>query len=247
MSVLVYGVHAVHMALEKSHELDGIHYRKATHNSRVKTLVAEAKFKGVKVNALDDKAFFALCDKDARHQDIVALKKSADKSLDEAELISQLKTGFDTPPLFLILDCIQDPHNLGACLRSADAAGVNAVIVPKDQSASITPAVSKVASGAAETVPLVRVTNLARTLKQMKDAGVWLVGGAGEATDSLYQSDLTGPIAIVVGNEGSGMRRLTKEHCDFLVKIPMAGEVSSLNVSVATGIMLFEAVRQRTA
>jgi 23S rRNA (guanosine2251-2'-O)-methyltransferase len=150
-------------------------------------------------------------------------------------------------PLLLVLDGVTDPHNLGACLRSADAAGVTAVIVPKDNAASITPVVRKVACGAAEVVPFIQVTNLARTLKQLQDARVWIVGTTGEADESLYQQDLKGPIAIVMGAEGAGMRRLTKEHCDFLVKLPMAGSVSSLNVSVATGICLFEAVRQRQA
>lgn len=138
-----------------------------------------------------------------------------------------------------------DPHNLGACLRTADAAGVHAVIVPKDKSASLTPVARKVACGAAETVPLVRVTNLARCLRGLQELGVWLVGTAGEATTSLYQADLKGPLALVMGAEGKGMRRLTREHCDLLVTIPMHGHVDSLNVSVATGICLYEAVRQR--
>ena len=148
-------------------------------------------------------------------------------------------------PLFLILDGIQDPHNLGACLRSADAFGVNAVIVPKDKSVGITPTVSKVASGAAETVPFIAVTNLARTLRNLKESGIWIFGAAGEATQTLYEADLTVPAGLVLGAEGQGMRRLTKEHCDVLLNIPMQGSVSSLNVSVATGIFLFETLRQR--
>ena len=144
-----------------------------------------------------------------------------------------------------MLDGVTDPHNLGACLRSADAAGVDAVIVPKDRSADLTPTVRKVACGAAEVVPFVRVTNLSRALAALKERGIWVYGAAGEAEKTIYDSDLHGPMALVMGAEGSGLRRLTRENCDFLVKLPMAGLVSSLNVSVATGVCLFEAVRQR--
>ena len=147
----------------------------------------------------------------------------------------------------LVLDGVTDPHNLGACLRSADAAGVHAVVVPKDNSAELNATARKVASGAAEAIPLVRVTNLARTLKALKEAGLWVVGTTGEADTVLYDQDLTLPVVIVMGAEGAGMRRLTTDACDFLVKLPMVGDVSSLNVSVATGVCLFEAVRQRTA
>lgn len=146
---------------------------------------------------------------------------------------------------FLVLDNVTDPHNLGACLRTADAAGVTAVIVPKDKSAKISSTVSKVASGAAETMPFVVVTNLARALRELQDLGVWIIGTAGEATKNLYQVDMQGPVALVMGAEGSGMRRLTREHCDELISIPLAGTVSSLNVSVAAGVCLFEVVRQR--
>lgn len=148
-------------------------------------------------------------------------------------------------PFLLILDGVTDPHNLGACLRSADAAGVHAVVVPKDKSAPLNAAARKVACGAAENLPLVRVTNLARTMRLLRDAGIWLVGTAGEAEVSLYEMDLKGPLAMVMGAEGRGLRRLTREHCDYLARLPMAGAVASLNVSVATGVCLFEAVRQR--
>ena len=147
--------------------------------------------------------------------------------------------------LLLVLDGITDPHNLGACLRSADAAGVHAVIVPKDRSAQLNATAKKVACGAAESVPLIRVTNLARTMRMLQEENIWIVGTAGEADHTLYQSKMTGRLALVMGAEGEGMRRLTREHCDELISIPMAGSVSSLNVSVATGICLFEAVRQR--
>ena len=148
-------------------------------------------------------------------------------------------------PLVLILDCIQDPHNLGACLRTADAAGCACVIMPKDKSAPITDTVIRVSCGGAHSVPLVRVTNLARAMEKLKELGVWLVGTADESEKSIYDMDLKGGIGIVMGAEGEGMRRLTGEHCDFLVRIPMGGKVPCLNVSVATGVCLFEAVRQR--
>lgn len=145
----------------------------------------------------------------------------------------------------LILDNVQDPHNLGACLRSADAAGVDAVIIPKDRSVGMTPTVQHIAAGAAENIPLITVTNLARTLGELKKMGVWLVGTAEEADQIIYDIDLNCPVAIVMGAEGKGLRRLTRENCDFLAKLPMSGTVECLNVSVATGICLFEVVRQR--
>jgi 23S rRNA (guanosine2251-2'-O)-methyltransferase len=177
------------------------------------------------------------------HQGVLAYTKQL-KTFGEADL-KHLLVNLTEPPFLLVLDGVQDPHNLGACFRSADAAGVHAIIAPKDKAVGITPVVSKVASGAAETVPFIQVTNLARTLEQLKELGVWIYGAAGEAEKTLYQTDLRGPIAIVLGAEGEGLRRLTRERCDLLVKIPMQGSVSSLNVSVATGVFLFEAVRQR--
>jgi len=157
----------------------------------------------------------------------------------------QIMDALNEPPFFLILDEIQDPHNLGACLRSADAAGVHAVIIPKDRSVSLTNTVREIASGAAEHIPVIQVTNLVHTMKQLKEKGVWIVGTADSAEKRFYEIDLTGPLAVVMGNEGKGLRRLTSENCDFLVYIPMQGFVSCLNVSVATGVVLFEAVRQR--
>lgn len=177
------------------------------------------------------------------HQGVAARCRHGE--LRDEHFLWQLLDSQDTPPLLLVLDGVTDPHNLGACLRSADAAGVAAVIAPKDRSAGMTPVVSKVASGAAESVPFIAVTNLARTLDELKKRGVWLVGTAGEADQLIYDADLKGPLALVMGAEGSGLRRLTRDHCDFLVKLPMAGTVSSLNVSVAAGVCLFEAVRQR--
>lgn len=151
------------------------------------------------------------------------------------------------PPFLLILDGIQDPHNLGACLRSADAAGIHAVIAPKDRAVSITDTVVQIASGAAENVPFIQVTNLARIMEELKEKGIWFVGTSDKAKESIYQIDLKGPLAIVLGAEGKGIRRLTADNCDFLTYIPMRGTVDCLNVSVACGVCLFEAVRQRIA
>ena len=172
------------------------------------------------------------------------MKVKAAQVKGDNELLRQLDS-LDEPAFLLILDTITDPHNLGACLRTADAAGVHAVIAPKDKAVGITSTVSKVACGAAETVPFYQVTNLARCLKELQDRGVWLYGTAGEASESVYKTDLKGPIAIVMGAEGKGLRRLTREACDHLIHIPMKGDVSSLNVSVAAGVCLFEALRQR--
>ena len=183
-----------------------------------------------------------------RHQGVVAVLDTtagaeAGGMMSEVDLSEHLSQV--TLPLILILDGVTDPHNLGACLRSADAAGVTAVVFPRDKSADVNDVARKVASGAAETVPWVRVTNLARTIESLKQAGVWVIGTDGGAERTLYEQDLSGPCALVLGSEGAGMRRLTRDLCDFVVKLPMAGSVSSLNVSVAAGVCLFEAVRQR--
>ena len=168
-------------------------------------------------------------------------------SLDEGDLmriVAELKES-GTVPLLLVLDCVQDPHNLGAILRTADGAGVHAVIAPKDKAVGITETVRRISVGAADHVPFVQVTNLARTMEQLKEAGLWFVGTSDRAEKTLYELDLRGPLALVLGAEEKGMRRLTEEGCDFLAKLPMSGKVECLNVSVATGVCLFEAVRQR--
>lgn len=177
-----------------------------------------------------------------RHSDMAARLTvgSEDKLFDILDKLTE-------PPFLLILDCIQDPHNLGACLRSANGAGVHAVVMPKDRSVSITEVVRRVACGAAEKTPVIQVTNLARFMKQIQEKGVWIVGTHLSASRSVFESKLTGPLALVVGSEGEGIRRLTADTCDDLIRIPMHGSVESLNVSVATGICLFEAVRQRTS
>lgn len=238
----IYGIHAINAVLEKSPErFIEAFALKGREDDRLLPVINELQRLGIVVQpvgrkTLDDKA------SGANHQGIVARVKPA-KALNEHDLNDILAK--QQQPLLLILDGVTDPHNLGACLRNADAAGVAAVIVPKDKSAPMTATVSKVACGAAETVPLVRVTNLARTMRDLQEQGIWIVGTAGEATHDIYQAKLIGPLAIVMGAEGDGMRRLTRETCDDLIKIPMSGSVSSLNVSVATGICLFEAVRQR--
>lgn len=240
----IYGIHAVKAVLAREPErFIEAFVLKGRQDDRLMPILNELQQVGVSVQqmtrkTLDDKA------RGANHQGIMARVKPA-KQLNEHDLDDILAQ--HAAPLLLVLDGVTDPHNLGACLRNADAAGVAAVIVPKDKSANINATVSKVACGAAETVPLVRVTNLARTMRSLQEQGIWFVGTAGEATQDIYQAKLTGPLAIVMGAEGDGMRRLTRETCDDLIKIPMAGSVSSLNVSVASGVCLFEAVRQRLA
>lgn len=179
------------------------------------------------------------------HQGVAAALSGEGAAPGDEKHLSKILDQLDHDPLLLILDSITDPHNLGACLRTADAAGVDAVIIPKDKSAPINATVRKVACGAAETVTIISVTNLARCMESLQARGIWVVGTADDTEISLFEQDFKGPIAIAMGSEGSGLRRLTREHCDYLVALPMAGAVSSLNVSVATGITLFEAVRQR--
>ncbi len=199
---------------------------------------------GVAREVLDKQRLSKLLDSD-QHQGI-AVQVRAKLELSDRELQQKLAQDMPAPWLFLVLDQVQDPHNLGACLRTADAAGVHGVIVPKDNSAPMSPTVQKVASGAAETVDIYRVTNLARSLDVLKQAGVWLLGTSDQASHSLYKQDLKGPIALLMGAEGKGLRRLTEQACDVLVSLPMAGQcVSSLNVSVATGVCLYETLRQR--
>ena len=240
----IYGIHAVKAVLAREPErFIEAFVLKGRQDDRLMPILNDLQVCGVSIQlmtrkTLDDKA------KGANHQGIMARVKPA-KLLNEHDLDNIIAQ--HTAPLLLVLDGVTDPHNLGACLRNADAAGVAAVIVPKDKSANINATVSKVACGAAETVPLIRVTNLARTMRALQEQGVWFVGTAGEATQDIYQAKLTGALAIVMGAEGDGMRRLTRETCDDLIKIPMAGTVSSLNVSVASGVCLFEAVRQRLA
>ncbi len=239
----IIGIHAVAELLKQSPEsVIRLIFQSGRDDPRLAELRTLARQHNIEAEDMDKRAM----DKrfDGVHQGAVAVSKAASRTLSEKELTSLLDK-LDHDPLLLILDAVTDPHNLGACLRTADAAGVDAVIIPKDKSAGLNTTVRKVACGAAETVNLVSVTNLARCLQNLKDRGIWIIGAADQADNSIYQQELKGAIAIVMGSEGDGLRRLTMENCDFLVSIPMAGELSSLNVSVATGVCLYEAARQR--
>lgn len=245
MSELAYGLHTVLSALKETPDLITcvwVHDQ-ARPNPRIAEVLDIARSRGIPVKRIPGKELDQLSG-GGRHQGVAAEIRAA-KARAEAEL-EPLLAGLNEPAFLLVLDGVQDPHNLGACLRTAEGAGVHAVIVPKDRAVGLTATARKVASGAADRVPFFMVTNLARTLRQLKEQGVWLVGTADEVTQSLYDIDLVGPLAIVMGSEGKGLRRLTEELCDFVVRIPMAGAVSSLNVSVATGVCLYEAVRQRS-
>ena len=240
----IYGMHAVCALLANPHRvINTLFVNQDRADKRLQELLdkaAQAQISIEKLSAQKMNQRFA----DFAHQGVVA---SASSLPDYAELdLIPLLESSKTPSLILILDGITDPHNLGACLRCADATGVDFIVIPKDKSASITPVVSKVACGAAESVPLVRVTNLVRAMEILKEQGVWIYGAAGEANSSIYQMDCTGTIAVAMGAEGGGLRRLTREHCDELFSLPMLGTVESLNVSVATGISLYEVVRQRS-
>ena len=243
---IVFGIHAVTALMKTAPErFIELWLLKGREDERLLPILETAQQCGVSIQlaqrkVLDEKA------EGEQHQGVVARiqqgKTYTENDLDNIMALAEEK---GQAPFLLILDGVTDPHNLGACLRNADAAGVQAVIVPKDNAARLTGTVRKVAVGAAESVPLVQVTNLARTMKALQKQGVWMIGTAGETDTCLYDVKLSGPMALVMGAEGKGMRRLTRENCDELVKLPMSGSVSSLNVSVATGICLFEIVRQR--
>ncbi len=239
----VYGLHAVTTLLQRSpDQVVEIWVQKGRLDQRMQRVLDEAESLGLSIREADKGLLNQKAD--GNHQGVIAFRKPL-QGASERQL-PELLDKIDGTPFLLILDGVTDPHNLGACLRTADAAGVQLVIAPKDKSAPMNATVAKVACGAAEAVPYVQVTNLSRTMKALQERGIWIIGTAGEAKTSLSQQDMKGPLALVMGAEGSGMRRLTREHCDHLIQIPMAGEVSSLNVSVATGVCLFEAVRQRS-
>lgn len=239
---LIYGIHAVAQRLRQAPgdcvELVCVERP----NARLRELIGLARAGGVDVNQLPRAELDRLCGSD-RHQGCVLKVRAGAPRPDLRECLQQIS---DTS-LFLVLDGVQDPHNLGACLRTADAAGVDAVVIPRQRAAGLTASVRKVAAGAAESVPVVEVTNIARSLEAMKQAGVWIYGACGDAGDSIYRQHFAGPVALVMGGEGDGLRRLTREHCDHLVGLPMRGRVESLNVSVATGICLYEIQRSRDA
>ncbi len=238
----VYGLHAVE-ALLRHHpkRVKQVWLAEGRGDPRAQALLQLAEQERVRVGQCERREMDAWVE--GVHQGVVA-EVSPSQVWGDA-MLDELLDRTDAQPLLLVLDGVTDPHNLGACLRTADAAGALAVIIPKDKSATLNATVRKVACGAAEVIPLVAVTNLARTLEKLQQRGLWVVGTAGEAEQELYDQDLSGPIVVVMGAEGKGMRRLTREHCDFLVRLPMSGSVSSLNVSVATGVCLFEAMRQR--
>jgi 23S rRNA (guanosine2251-2'-O)-methyltransferase len=243
---LIFGLHAIQAALELPvTRVTEIWLADERHDSRVTAIEEAAKRHGlhpqkVERERLDDMV------PDARHQGGIA-KCSPLKELTETDLLKLVDDLIDEgkSPLLLILDGVQDPHNLGACLRTAEAAGAHAVIAPKDRASGLTGTAMKVSSGAAERLPFVQVTNLARILRELQQAGVWLVGTSGDSETTLFEADLKGPLAIILGAEGRGIRRLTREHCDQVVYIPMQGGAESLNVSVAAGVCLFETARQR--
>jgi 23S rRNA (guanosine2251-2'-O)-methyltransferase len=243
-SPVAYGIHAVRVLLSRQPgRVRRVLLAGGRDAGRLAEVRALAQQAGVQVASVEPAQLDKLAEGE-RHQGVVA--EIVPRAGDPETQLEEALEAAGPLPLLLVLDGVQDPHNLGACLRSADAAGVAAVIVPRDRAAGLTPVVRKVAAGAAESVPLVAVVNLARTLRELKERGLWLVGTDDAADKTLYEADLKGPLGLVMGSEGEGMRRLTRECCDQLVSIPMAGAVESLNVSVATGVALFEAVRQRS-
>lgn len=240
---VIYGIHAVESALRNDPEnIRRIWIDKQARKNRLKSLhelIGECGLSSIPT----DQEQLGKYANTHRHQGIVAEYVKA-KTFTENDLYDLLD-GLEEAPFLLVLDGVTDPHNLGACLRTCDGVGVHAVIAPRDNAAGMTPTARKVASGAAETVPFITVTNLVRTLDQLKERGIWLTGTSDKADQTLFQANLQGPAALVMGAEGKGIRRLTEERCDFLISIPMQGQVSSLNVSVATGVCLYEALRQR--
>jgi len=239
----VTGFHPVTASLrQRPGSVRALYVAASRHDRRVRELMDRANAAGIVVHAVDNERLDALAGND-RHQGVVAAVDPTLPRLTIEEIVDSLTE----PALLLVLDGVTDPHNLGACLRNADAFGVHGIIVPKDRAAGLNATVAKAASGAADTVPLISVTNLARTLRDLKERGVWLCGADADAPDDLFTADLTGPIAWVLGGEGTGMRRLTRELCDRIVGIPLRGTVASLNVSVASGICLYETRRQRSA
>ena len=238
---VLLGFHAVTARLRHAaSSIKDLYFDKQRRDKRMSNLIQSARDNGVQVHPVESDRLDALGG-DSHHQGVVALASAMTLAVDIDEVLETI----EGPPLLLVLDGVTDPHNLGACLRTADAAGVHAVIAPRDRSAGLSAVVRRVACGAAETLPYIMVTNLARTLRQLKDSGVWLVGTDETGEQGISDVDTKGPTAWVMGAEGEGMRRLTRELCDVLVRIPMNGSVESLNVSVATGVCLFESVRQR--
>jgi len=239
----IFGIHSVQASLDFSADkINKVWVDGQRKDKRLTELTEQCSRFSFSVEKSDRKRLDKMTD-GKNHQGIVA--EIALPGVHSEEELKHVVKELSTMPFFLVLDQVQDPHNLGACLRTADAVGANGIIIPKDNSSGITPTVCKVASGAAETVPVYQVTNLARTLRWLKEQNIWVMGATGKTEQSLFSADLNMPIALVMGTEGTGMRRLTEEQCDFLVKIPMVGQVESLNVSVAAGIMMYEVFKQR--
>jgi len=242
-SKLIFGFHAVTSRLRhEASSVDEIYVDSERVDRRMQDLLQAAKAANVRIIMADDQRLNNMVGT-RRHQGVIA--KAAQLSL--ARNLDELLDAIEGPPLLLVLDGITDPHNLGACLRVADGAGAHAVIVPKDRAVGLNATAAKVASGAADTVPYITVTNLARTLRELKERDILLIGTTEDSEKSLYEAEFSGPAALVMGSEGEGIRRLTRETCDVLVSIPMFGAVESLNVSVASGVCLYEARRQRLA
>lgn len=243
-TLLISGLHSVRTALQHgAASVLEIWVEERRSDRRMREILSLAADRGVSVQQMSRHKMDALIP-GISHQGVVARTRAPAAKGEDA--LREVLERLEQPPLLLILDSVQDPHNLGACLRTADAAGVDAVIAPKDRSTGLTPTACKVASGAAESVPFVQVTNLARTLRWLReDRGVWLIGTADDAESGIFATDLSGPVGIIMGGEERGLRRLTRDGCDLLVHLPMLGSVESLNVSVAAGICLYEAVRQR--
>lgn len=242
-SKMIFGFHAVTSRIRhEASSVEEIYIDAERSDQRMKDLVHAAKSANVRIILADDQRLSNIVGT-RRHQGVVAKASAISLAMNLDELLDSV----EGPPLILVLDGITDPHNLGACLRVADGAGAHAVIAPKDRAVGLNATAAKVASGAAETVPYITVTNLARTLRDLKERDIWVVGASDDAEKSLYQSDFKVPTALVLGNEGEGMRRLTRDTCDYLISIPMFGSVESLNVSVASGVCLYEARRQRLA
>jgi 23S rRNA (guanosine2251-2'-O)-methyltransferase len=250
---VLFGFHALGVRLKTAPEsIIELYFEPTRRDARMRQFMDRAAEAGIKIVESDGARLSKMCGSHG-HQGVAARVKAIAQVHSLDELLEDLETAnVDLPPeqrtqpLILVLDGVTDPHNLGACLRVADGAGAHAVIAPKDHAAGINATVAKVASGAAETVPYFMVTNLARTLNELKERNIWIIGTSDTASATLYQSDLKGPVALVLGAEGTGMRQLTAKTCDALVSIPMRGAVESLNVSVASGVCLYEALRQRT-
>lgn len=240
---LLLGFHAVTARLRvDAQSITSIYYEASRRDQRMQTFLALAEQQGVRLHPANESRLHGLAG-GQRHQGVVALASEVHLALN----IDELLDGIEGDALLLVLDGVTDPHNLGACLRVANGAGAHGVIAPRDRAVSVNATVAKVASGATETTPYLMVTNLARTLRSLQDRGIFLVGTDDEAEQDIYQANLQGPLALVMGAEGEGMRRLTRETCDQLVRIPMQGAVASLNVSVASGVCLYEVQRQRRA